>query len=135
MCKTATLLPGPNSGLSGFTHSENLCILDEFNSSKDTLLGKFNQECSNKKKNEIWKKITTSVNSVNPVVVRNVAAVQKRFKNMVQEAKKELFKRKNPLTGGRSYDRNGNRYVWRGVAHVLGDPRRQGKRSQWGPQT
>ncbi|KAL2087247.1 hypothetical protein ACEWY4_018306 [Coilia grayii] len=89
-----------NSRSVPFTHSENLAILEEFNSYKGILLGKFNEECSNKKKHEVWRKITDSVNSVNPSAVRDISAVQKRFKNMVQEAKKELYKRKNPGTGG-----------------------------------
>ncbi|XP_060785652.1 splicing factor 3B subunit 1-like isoform X5 [Neoarius graeffei] len=47
------------------------------------------------------KKITDAVNSVNPAAVRDVSAVQKRFKNMVPEAKKEIYKRKTePPTGG-----------------------------------
>ncbi|XP_060797941.1 uncharacterized protein LOC132899907 [Neoarius graeffei] len=84
-----------------FTHSENLAILEEFNSYKGVLLGKFNEECTNKKKHEVWKKITDVVNSVNPAAVRDVSAVQKRFKNMVQEAKNEIYKRKTgPPTGG-----------------------------------
>ncbi|XP_051980727.1 uncharacterized protein LOC127642006 [Xyrauchen texanus] len=83
-----------------FTPAENMCLLEEYNIYKDILFGKFNGECSNKKKCLIWKKIATTVNSVNPTVERSVKDVQKRYKNMVQDAKKEIFRRKYPKTGG-----------------------------------
>ncbi|XP_026076046.1 uncharacterized protein LOC113054602 [Carassius auratus] len=84
-----------------FTPAENMCLLEEYNSYKDILLGKFSGgECSNKKKCLIWKKISATVNSINPTVERSVKDVQKRYKNMVQDAKKEIFKRKYPKTGG-----------------------------------
>ena len=83
-----------------FTPVENMSLLEEYNSYKDILLGKFNGECSNKKKCLIWKKIATTVNSVNPTIERSVKDVQKRYKNMVQDAKKEIFRRKYPKTGG-----------------------------------
>lgn len=36
-----------------FTPAENVCLLEEFNSYKDVLFGKFNEMC-NKKKNLQW---------------------------------------------------------------------------------
>ena len=68
-----------------FTPVENMCLLEEYNSYTDILLGKISGECSNKKKCLIWKKIATTVNSVNPIVERSVKDVQKRYKNMVQD--------------------------------------------------
>uniref|UniRef100_A0A8C1Y2S6 Myb/SANT-like DNA-binding domain-containing protein n=1 Tax=Cyprinus carpio TaxID=7962 RepID=A0A8C1Y2S6_CYPCA len=85
---------------SQFSFAENICILEEYNAAKSTLMNKFNDYNGNSKKHKAWTTITERVNSVNPSVNRSVKDVQKRFKNMVQEAKKEIFKRKNPATGG-----------------------------------
>lgn len=85
---------------SQFSFSENICILEEYNAAKSILMNKFSDYNSNKKKHKAWATITDKVNSTNPSAPRTVKDVQKRFKNMVQEAKKEIFKRKNPATGG-----------------------------------
>ncbi|MGH0178012.1 UNVERIFIED_CONTAM: hypothetical protein FKN15_076376 [Acipenser sinensis] len=85
---------------SQFTVTEKLCLLEEYNAEKEILLGKFSEKCTNVHKHKAWDKITKKVNSVNPLCVRSVKDVQKRWKNMVQDAKKEIFKRKHPRTGG-----------------------------------
>jgi len=71
-----------------FTPAEDMCVLGEYNSYKDILLGKFSGECSNKKKCLIWTKIATTVNSVNPTVEQSIKDMRKRYKNKVQDAKK-----------------------------------------------
>lgn len=40
----------------------------------------------------VWEKITEKVNSINPTAVRVIKDAQKRFNNMVQESKKEIWK-------------------------------------------
>ncbi|XP_060756004.1 uncharacterized protein LOC132867220 [Neoarius graeffei] len=83
-----------------YSHSENLAILEEFNSYKDVLLGKFSEECSNKKKHEVWEKITSSVNSVNPSARRDVAAVQKRKLKVTTEMVINIYGDESPLFWG-----------------------------------
>ncbi|KAI2646096.1 Myb-related transcription factor, partner of profilin [Labeo rohita] len=85
---------------SQFSFAENICILEEYNAAKSILMNKFSDYNANNKKHKAWSTITDKVNSINPSVPRTVKDVQKRFKNMVQEAKKEIFKRKKPATGG-----------------------------------
>ena len=53
-----------------FTPTESMFLLEEFNSYKDILLGKFNKECNNK--------MEATVNSVNPTVERSIKDVLKR---------------------------------------------------------
>uniref|UniRef100_A0A672PIY7 Myb/SANT-like DNA-binding domain-containing protein n=1 Tax=Sinocyclocheilus grahami TaxID=75366 RepID=A0A672PIY7_SINGR len=85
---------------SQFSFAENICILEEYNAAKSILMNKFSDYNTNNKKHKVWDTITDKINSVNPLVPGTAKDVQKRFKNMVQEAKKEIFKRKIPATRG-----------------------------------
>jgi len=44
-----------------FLPAENMCLLEENNSYREILLGKFREECSNKKKCLIWENIYTNM--------------------------------------------------------------------------
>ncbi len=68
--------------------------LGRFKSYKDILLGKFSLTM------KILKKMAMAVHSVNPTADRSIKDVRKRYENMVQDAKKEMFKGRNLIAGG-----------------------------------
>ena len=75
-----------------FTEGESLFLISQFERNSGVLTSKLNDDAStNKQKVEIWKRICSDYNRRNPVVLRTVNDLKRKWKNMVRAAKKELL--------------------------------------------
>ena len=74
-----------------FTEGESLYLIFQFERNSGVLTSKLNGASTNKQKVEIWKRICSDYNRRNPVVLRTVNDLKRKWKNMVRAAKKELL--------------------------------------------
>ena len=74
-----------------FTEGESLFLMSQFERNSGVLTSKLNDASTNKQKVEIWKRICSDYNRRNPLVLRTVNDLKRKWKNMVRAAKKELL--------------------------------------------
>ena len=92
-----------------FTVAECSVILEEAEKNIDVIKSKFSNAITNKEKTEVWRSITSKVNSLG-VCERSVQEIKDKWRGMVGEAKKEhcQVKKKQKMTGGGSRPKSPN---------------------------
>ena len=74
-----------------FTEGESLFLISEFERNSKVLTSKLNDASTHKQKVEVWKRICRNYNSRNPIALRTINDLKRKWKNMVRAAKKELL--------------------------------------------
>lgn len=92
---------GKRNRKANFTAAECTLLLEEAEKNLDIIKNKFSTVLTNKKKNEVWEKISRKVNALG-VCVRTVQEIKDKWRGMISSAKKEhcnVAKQKR-MTGG-----------------------------------
>lgn len=79
----------PRDRKANFTKLEAEMISERVTSELELLKGSLNNEITNQKKNEMWKKITAEVNALG-VCFRSEAEIKNKYRNMCRGAKQHF---------------------------------------------
>ncbi|XP_013383344.1 myb-related transcription factor, partner of profilin-like [Lingula anatina] len=86
--------PSPSSSAKAgrkpcFTRMEEVTLVEEYNKRRDLLEGKVFSKITLSRKRELWGEIACILNSMNPSIKRSTEEVRKKYKNIVQSAKRK----------------------------------------------
>ncbi|XP_046566103.1 uncharacterized protein LOC124274775 [Haliotis rubra] len=71
-----------------------------YGDNKELLISRLSNNITNRRKQDVWKKITNLINSRSSGITRDLDEVKKKWKDLLRKAKKDIAAHKNPTTGG-----------------------------------